>query len=101
MNHEHTAPHPAAEALFDPVCGMSVDPAKAGPDTTETWQGRTFYFCCSGCRDTFRGDPEQYANHPAAPFRPKAQLQGGHDHQGHVHAAPAPDATYTCPMHPE
>jgi uncharacterized membrane protein YraQ (UPF0718 family)/YHS domain-containing protein len=43
----------------DPVCGMKVDRAKA---FTESWQGRTLYFCSEHCRSTFRADPERYTN---------------------------------------
>ena len=24
------------------------------------YQGKTYYVCCSGCRDAFRDDPEKY-----------------------------------------
>lgn len=42
----------------DPVCGMAVDRAQA---QRVEHRGRTFYFCCSGCRETFEADPERYA----------------------------------------
>ena len=40
----------------DPVCGMSVDPARgcAYPHATD---GQTYYFCCAGCREKFEGGP--------------------------------------------
>ncbi|MEM9726719.1 MAG: HAD-IC family P-type ATPase, partial [Pseudomonadota bacterium] len=44
--------------LRDPVCGMTVDPAKAPP--THAHQGRTYGFCCTACRDKFAADPEAY-----------------------------------------
>ncbi len=89
----------AAEAVeaVDPVCGMTVDPAKAGPDATETWQGKSFYFCCSGCRDTFRTDPAKYANNPARAFVPHAMPVKSNKPNVPV----AADAIFTCPMHPE
>ena len=43
----------------DPVCGMLVEIATAR-HRTEAW-GRTVYFCCAGCKDTFERDPSQYA----------------------------------------
>jgi Cu+-exporting ATPase len=50
-------PNPAS--TVDPVCGMTVDPATAGDRAEHA--GRTWYFCCDGCGDLFRGDPEKYA----------------------------------------
>ncbi len=73
--------HAPAAAAKDPVCGMTVDPAKA---ISFEHDGTTWYFCCGGCRDRFAADPGKYL-------------------------APSPAATaiandtrlYTCPMHPE
>jgi YHS domain-containing protein len=32
-----------------------------GPGTLKfTYKGQTYYFCCSGCRDAFKEDPEKY-----------------------------------------
>jgi P-type Cu+ transporter len=42
----------------DPVCGMSVDSAKAG--ATAEHGGRKYYFCCSHCAAKFNADPEKY-----------------------------------------
>ncbi len=46
-----------AEEL-DPVCGMEVAPNKA-VDSFE-FDGRIFYFCCSGCKDKFALRPLSY-----------------------------------------
>jgi xanthine dehydrogenase accessory factor len=51
------APRPAATAT-DPVCGMTVDPATARHRADH--QGRTFYFCCPGCRAQFVREPERF-----------------------------------------
>ena len=65
----------------DPVCGMSVDPART-PHHAEH-DGEAFHFCSAGCRTKFVADPERY-------LTPKAA------------APPAPAGTvYTCPMHPQ
>jgi Cu+-exporting ATPase len=89
--HDAQPHHPAHEngdttvkdGARDPVCGMTVD-----PHTTphrHTHQGRTYYFCSSGCRIKFAANPAKYLI-PAA-GKP---------------AAPVPEgAIYTCPMHPE
>ena len=42
----------------DPVCGMSVDPATAKHQAVH--DGKTYYFCCAGCRDKFAADPARY-----------------------------------------
>jgi Cu+-exporting ATPase len=41
---------------IDPVCGMTVEEARA-PAKTE-YNGRTYYFCAPGCKRTFEADPE-------------------------------------------
>ncbi|MBB3911410.1 heavy metal translocating P-type ATPase [Sphingomonas desiccabilis] len=66
----------------DPVCGMAVDPAKT--DHHAEHDGVAYHFCCAGCRTKFLADPDRYLGDA-----PRAQ------------APAAPDATYTCPMHPE
>ena len=71
----------------DPVCGMDVDPGR--PAARHEHDGRTYYFCCEGCRDLFGADPEKYSGMPT-PDRPRPSSA----------AAPAA-AWYTCPMHPE
>jgi Cu+-exporting ATPase len=41
----------------DPVCNMEVD------ETSTQWtehEGKTYYFCCSGCKARFEKDPEKY-----------------------------------------
>src|SRR6185295_630167 len=44
--------------------------------------GRTYYFCCTGCRTKFVADPQKYL--------------GGRQPES------VPEGTvYTCPMHPE
>lgn len=48
---------PPAQAI-DPVCGMTVDVATAR-HTTE-FAGRTYYFCCPGCRGQFVREPERF-----------------------------------------
>ena len=77
---------PSATALVlarDPVCGMSVDPAKASHRAEH--DGHTYFFCSAGCRTKFVADPAKYL----APAPATAAA-----------AAPA-GAIHTCPMHPE
>jgi xanthine dehydrogenase accessory factor len=42
----------------DPVCGMTV--TIAGAAHRAEHDGRTYYFCCGGCRARFLAAPEQY-----------------------------------------
>ncbi|MBI2073177.1 MAG: XdhC family protein [Gemmatimonadetes bacterium] len=49
---------PADEAL-DPICGMTV--AVATARHRAEYGGRTYYFCCAGCREQFLRDPPRYA----------------------------------------
>lgn len=42
----------------DPVCGMTVNQAKAKYQTD--YQGRIFYFCCAGCKQAFEQSPQRY-----------------------------------------
>ncbi|MGD0907886.1 MAG: heavy metal translocating P-type ATPase [Candidatus Acidiferrales bacterium] len=50
---------PSAEmAEKDPVCGMTVDRARA--KATFEHAGKTYYFCCAGCKDKFSAAPAKY-----------------------------------------
>ena len=42
----------------DPVCGMMVEPERA--KATEEHAGKTYYFCCAGCRQKFSENPDAY-----------------------------------------
>lgn len=53
-----SAPAPAAGEAIDPICGMTV--AIAGARHVAEHAGRTFYFCCAGCRTRFLAAPESY-----------------------------------------
>jgi P-type Cu+ transporter len=82
-HHHHAAPDvDASKSARDPVCGMTVDPAKS-PHRTEH-DGATFHFCSAGCLSKFTADPARYLQPGSAGPRPAPQ-----------------GAIYTCPMHPE
>lgn len=83
--HHHgccgSAPRGGATAK-DPVCGMTVDPAKTAHHAEH--DGHAYHFCSAGCRQKFIADPAKYLE-PNAPVPP-----------------PAPaGAVWTCPMHPQ
>lgn len=42
----------------DPVCGMDVDQKNAV--ATADYDGKTYYFCCDGCKVNFLQLPELY-----------------------------------------
>jgi Cu+-exporting ATPase len=42
----------------DPVCRMTVEPAKAAAQST--YLGQTYYFCAVACKQTFDRDPQRY-----------------------------------------
>ena len=52
------APAEAPAEAIDPVCGMMVRIATARHRSD--WAGRSVYFCCARCKDTFEADPTRY-----------------------------------------
>jgi P-type Cu+ transporter len=50
--------------MRDPVCGMTVDPAKAA--ATSQYEGETYYFCCKGCKTKFDAAPQRYLAAPGS-----------------------------------
>ena len=50
---------PVARDAIDPICGMTVEIASARH--TVEYEGRTWYFCCGGCRQKFLAEPERFA----------------------------------------
>lgn len=48
-----------AGTVTDPVCGMTIDPAKAAG--WSQFEGRTVHFCSAGCKQRFDASPAQYA----------------------------------------
>ena len=47
----------------DPVCGMSVD-EKTTKEKAE-YQGKTYYFCSTECKNAFQREPQKYVKEPA------------------------------------
>ena len=66
--------------VVDPVCGMTVDPAKTAHHAQH--DGAEYHFCSAGCLSKFTADPAKYLD--AAP---------------RIQAIAAPGAIWTCPMH--
>jgi P-type Cu+ transporter len=72
----------APAAVKDPVCGMTVNPAR--PAAKVTHEGKEYFFCSKHCAAKFQADPAKYVT--KAPLRPSER---------------AAATKYTCPMHPE
>jgi YHS domain-containing protein len=49
----------AMATATDPVCGMDVD-VESPPGGTYVYEGVTYYFCATGCKDDFAEDPDSY-----------------------------------------
>jgi Cu+-exporting ATPase len=94
----------AAHLERDPVCGMSVDPAKAKATVEHT--GKKYHFCSAGCSEKFKADPERFLSPKpvtstvsphligiAPPSSSVKKVEGEH--------LPTEKVEYTCPMHPE
>jgi len=107
MNEDHshslTPAAPAPPLERDPVCGMNVNPATA----KHTYQhaGKKYYFCCAGCAEKFRVDPQEYLNKPATglvtlgmPVPAKAHLIPNAQNPKPKAGSPP---SYVCPMCPE
>ena len=45
-------------SAIDPVCGMTVNPDKA--QYRSVHEGKTYYFCSGGCKESFEKDPGKY-----------------------------------------
>jgi Cu+-exporting ATPase len=94
---------------IDPVCGMTVDPAKA--KATFEHHGTTYYFCAPGCREKFASDPdgwlERRARGHAEPMAMPLSIRRARPAPQQSATAPVPGERtisreiYTCPMHPE
>ena len=56
--------------VTDPVCGMTIDPAKAVGSSS--YNGATYHFCSRGCETKFDVAPEHYVNaEPGASAAPR------------------------------
>ena len=80
----------------DPVCHMDVDPATARFKFDHA--NKTYYFCCAGCLEKFRANPDKYLNAP-----PIVQIGAPPSHAAHSDGSIAArdERAYVCPMCPE
>ena len=86
----------------DLVCGMSVDPDKAGG--SHEYQGKIYYFCSKRCAERFAAQPATFLAAPGSsgmdelPFVKEAAVHHG---VAAGSSASAKTVKYTCPMHPD
>jgi len=102
----------------DPVCGMTVDPARATAQAI--YVGKIHYFCCGGCADKFREEPAKYLGAKVSQEMPRDNALVQFSRAGAPAAAPAlagshealrnteradtkraAASAYVCPMDPE
>jgi Cu+-exporting ATPase len=86
----------------DPVCGMNVETATA--KHIHEHAGKNYYFCCAGCVEKFKANPQTYLNQPAAQglvtlgmnsaAAPKTAAESRKPEAGSP-------PSYVCPMCPE
>src|SRR5579864_7487135 len=100
-----TTSDPTSTLERDPVCGMNV--SRASAKHVHEHAGKNYYFCCAGCTQKFKADPQKYLNPPLqsssklvtlgmpSPARPLPLPQQN------AAAAAAHVSDYVCPMCPE
>jgi Cu+-exporting ATPase len=81
VNHS-AHPQVTGATALDPVCGMTVDPAKT--PHRHSHRHEDYFFCSAGCRGKFAADPAKYLHGSSEP-----------------EVAATAGTTYTCPMHPQ
>ena len=59
MDLKEPASSPQRTEAKDPICGMTIN--IAGAKYTSDFHGRSFHFCCAGCKRAFDRQPERYA----------------------------------------
>ena len=90
----------------DPVCGMTVDPAKAAGSSE--YRGETYYFCSPGCKSKFEADPAKFTEHNQSTgdrhlttTPAENSLTPDPSPAGRVAPSPGGKTMYVCPMDPE
>ena len=84
---------------------MNVNPATA--KHIHEYGGKEFYFCCAGCAEKFKANPEGYLNKPASSGLVKLGMPGapkaGPTPSPLIELQPARNSApaYVCPMCPE
>ena len=107
---------PTSTLEHDPVCGMNVNPDSA--KHIHEHADKNYYFCCAGCMEKFKADPQRYLQQPAPsasklvmlgmpasakplPAQPKSATAPEPVSPEDPAAVPADVPAYVCPMCPE
>src|SRR5437762_2473814 len=101
-----TVTNPTTER--DPVCGMNVNPSTA--KNIHEHAGKAYYFCCPGCVEKFKANPQVYLTKPSSNLVMLGMAAKPAPHPRGV--APLPDRekrrpeaespiSYVCPMCPQ
>src|SRR5579863_1713228 len=98
--HEHSADTQAPQTALDPVCGMTVSPAKAKGAVKH--KGQTYYFCSAGCAQRFQAEPEKYLL-PRPPLTTLITIASAQPAiaPSQSQMAARKQVKYVCPMDPE
>jgi P-type Cu+ transporter len=119
VSEQRPEPKPEPGKTIDPVCGMTVDPARAAGSSE--YGGKTYSFCSPHCKTKFDANPAAYVSEqrpepksqPAGTMyvcpmdpevrqdRPGACPKCGMALEPETVAAPVTKTEWTCPMHPE
>ena len=70
QGHGHSCGHTtsASERETDPVCGMTVDPARSSHRADHA--GTTYHFCSARCRERFIAETARFLAVPTAESTP-------------------------------
>lgn len=91
-------------SVVDPVCGMHVDPQNARGSAD--YNGKTYFFCCAGCEQKFKADPEKYLTKKSPALVSIGGISGMKPVPSRAPEPAGPSTakaavTYVCPMDPE
>jgi len=64
-------PYPDRTLAKDPACGMQVDEARAAG--TSRYEGQTYYFCSTSCKEAFDANPGAYVSRADARPQPSPE----------------------------
>ncbi len=86
-----------AGTVLDPVCGMSIDPAKARGSAE--YEGKTYFFCSPRCLELFNAEPKKYLAPKAPAVTQIVPIAAIATNQPPEESGST--ITYVCPMDPE
>jgi Cu+-exporting ATPase len=91
---------PPRGTVKDPVCGMTVDPARAKHSVVH--DGKDVFFCSAGCFEKFRREPGNFlGGKSGGGYEPMAAAPASIGAPAAAGPPPVADVESTCPMHPE